>query len=110
MGFEEVLDRVDGRRRRLVFYNVEDHEPTEPIIDYVGVHDVIIEYATDEGVPPSSVAVRRGNETLAVDDIEAVSNYITAWEAGLASHCCFQPSTRRSFAPRTNANSCSPHG
>ena len=85
MVFADVLDRVDRRRRRLVFYNVEDHERTEPIIDYVGVHDVIIEYATDERVPPSSTAVRRGNETLVVDDIESVATYITAWEAGLAS-------------------------
>lgn len=85
MVFADILDRVDGRRRRLVFYNVEDRDRTEPILDYVGVHDVIIEYTTDERFPTSSVAVRRGNETLAVDDIEAVSTYVTAWEAGLAS-------------------------
>ena len=48
MGFADILDRADGRRRRLVFYNVEDRKRTEPIIDYVGVHDVIIEYATEE--------------------------------------------------------------
>ena len=84
MVFADILNRADGRRRRLVFYNVEDHERTEQIIDYVGVHNVIIEYSTDDRFPPSSVAIRRGNETLAVDDIEAVATYITAWEAGLA--------------------------
>jgi len=85
MVFADILDRADSRRRRLVFYNVEDRKRTEAIIDYIGVHDVIIEYSTDERLPPSSVAVRQGNETLALDHIEAVSTYITAWEAGVAS-------------------------
>jgi len=85
MVFADILDRADSRRRRLVFYNVEDRKRTEAIIDYIGVHDVIIEYSTDERLPPSSVAVRQGNETLALDHIEAVSTYITAWEAGVVS-------------------------
>jgi len=80
MVFEEIFDRVDDRRLRLVFYNVEDPEACEQIIDYVGAQDVAIEYATDQTVAASTVVVRSGAETLSVDDIDAVATYIDSWE------------------------------
>src|SRR6056297_3042792 len=73
MVFGEILAGIDGRRRRLVFYNVETNaEHCDRIIDYVGVHDVIIEYTTDERFPTSTVT------------IETVAEYIDAWESNLA--------------------------
>jgi len=84
MVFGEILDGIDRRRRRLVFYNVETSaEHCDRIIDYVGVHDLIIEYTTDERVPESTVAIENGGETLSVDDVETVAVYIDAWESGL---------------------------
>jgi len=84
MVFGGILDGIDGRRRRLVFYNVETSaEHCDRIIDYVGVHDVIIEYTTDERFPESTVAIENGDETLSVDDIETVAEYIDAWESSL---------------------------
>ena len=81
MVFEEIFDRVDGRRLRVVCYPVEDFEACERIIDYVGAEDVAIEYATDETVPASTVVVRNGTETLSVDDIDVVATYIDSWES-----------------------------
>ena len=84
MVFGEILADIDGRRRRLVFYNVEGNtDRCDRIIDYVGVHDVIIQYTTDERFPESTVAIENGEETLSVDNIETVAEYIDAWESSL---------------------------
>jgi|GEM_PF-234802 hypothetical protein len=84
MVFGEILAGIEGRRRRLVFYNVEGNtDRCNRIIDYVGVHDVIIEYTTDDRFPESTVAIETGEETLSVDDIETVADYIDAWESEL---------------------------
>ncbi|MFW6320857.1 MAG: hypothetical protein ACOC0Z_03325 [Halohasta sp.] len=84
MVFAEILDRVEDRRRRLVFYNAEDRQAAvDRIVEYVGVHDVDIEYVTDEGLPESTVVVRDGQRTLSADDIESVYEYLVAWESEL---------------------------
>ncbi|MEA1932330.1 MAG: hypothetical protein U9O06_12390 [Euryarchaeota archaeon] len=86
MVFGDILARIEGRRRRLVFYNVETSaDYCDRIIDYVGVHDVVIEYTTDERFPESTVAIENGEETLSNDDIESVAEYIDAWESNLAT-------------------------
>ena len=85
MAFDDVLDRVDGRRRRLVFYNAESRDLCERVIDYVGVHDVDIEYVDAVDEPASTVAVLDDNTRLASDDIEAVAAYIDGWETDLST-------------------------
>lgn len=85
MVFADILSWIEGRRRTLVFYNVEDRsEEIDRIIEYVGAHDVDIEYASDAGMP-ESVVVRDGNETLSVDEIETVYEYIVSWESEMTS-------------------------
>jgi len=85
MVFGDVRDSVDGRRRRLVFYNAESPSHCERVIDYVGVHDVEIEYVEDPDEPDSTVAVQDDNTRLASDDIEAVATYIDSWETDLST-------------------------
>jgi hypothetical protein len=85
MVFGDMFGRVDGRRRRLVFYNVDtqsDH--CDRITDYVGVHNVLIKYTTDEQFPESTVTVQNGDEVLSVDRIETVVDYLDGWESELA--------------------------
>lgn len=84
MVFGDILAGIKRRRRRLVFYNVESAEHCNRIIDYVGVHDVVIEYTSDERFPESTVAIETSDETLSVDDIGTVAAYIDAWESSLA--------------------------
>jgi len=85
MVFTDILGRVEGRRRTLVFYNAEDlSEEIDRIVEYVGAHDVDISYTTDAGMPDSVVVVRDGHRTLSVDKIEAVYEYLVAWESEMA--------------------------
>ncbi|ATW89486.1 hypothetical protein halTADL_2770 [Halohasta litchfieldiae] len=86
MVFGEILAEVRGKRRRVVFYNVDTQSDyCDRIIDYVGVHDVLIKYTTDERFPESTVAVQNGEEVLSVDSIETVANYLNAWESELTA-------------------------
>ena len=85
MAFDDVLDRVDGRRRRLVFYNAESRDHCERVVDYVGVHDVEIEYVDEPNEPASTVAVETDDSRLASNDIESVATYIDSWETDLST-------------------------
>jgi hypothetical protein len=85
MVFADVFAQVERRRRSVVFYNVEDHDLCERILDYIGAHDVIIDYVVDDEFPESTVVVQHNGETLSVDDAEAVANYIDRWESEMSS-------------------------
>jgi len=85
MVFGDVLGRVGGRRRRLVFYNADCIDHCERVIDYAGVHDVEIEYIDDPAEPDSTVSVLDGSRHLASDDIEQVATYIDSWETDLST-------------------------
>jgi len=82
MVFGDILAEVEGNRRRVVFYNVDSQsDACDRIIDYVGVHDVLIKYTADERFPESTVAIQNGEEALSVDRIEPVVDYLDAWES-----------------------------
>lgn len=91
MVFGDVLGRVGGKRRRLVFYNTDSSDKTdskdscERVVDYVGAHDVDIEYVDDASEPDSTVAIHDGETRLASDDIEQVAAYIDGWETDLSA-------------------------
>jgi len=82
MVFGDILTGVDGRRRRVVFYNAETRsDRCDRIIDSVGVHDIIIEYTTDDRFPEATIAIEDGTERLSVDSIDTVANYIQTCES-----------------------------
>jgi len=85
MVFGDVLGRVDDSRRRLVFYNAESRSHCERVVEYVGIHDVEIEYVDDPTEPDSTVCVQDDDTRLASDDIEAVAAYIDSWETDLST-------------------------
>ena len=85
MVFDDVLDQVDDSRRRLVFYNADQIDPCERVVEYVGVHDVDIEYVSDPTEPDSTVSVQTDETVLASDDIERVAAYIDSWETELST-------------------------
>lgn len=76
MVFADIFAQIDDRRRSVIFCNSEDRELSDRIIDYIGVCDVTIEYATNNEFPESTVVVQANDETLSVDDAEAVATYI----------------------------------
>lgn len=85
MVFGDVFGRVNGSRRQLVFYNADASDHCERVIDYVGAHDVEIEYRDDPDEPDSTVSVLDGETRLASDDIEEVVAYIDSWETDLST-------------------------
>lgn len=85
MVFGDVLSQVDNRRRQLVFYNADRSDHCERVIEYVGAHEVDIEYVDDPTKPDSTVVVRDGETRLASDDIEAVAAYVDSWETDLSA-------------------------
>ena len=85
MVFGDVLSQVDNRRRQLVFYNADRSDHCERVIEYVGAHEVDIEYVDDPTKPDSTVVVRDGETRLASDDIEAVAAYVDSWETALSA-------------------------
>jgi len=88
MVFADVLGRVDDSRRRLVFYNVESRAHCKRVVEYVGVHDVDIEYVSDPEQPDTTVSVQTDDTVLASDDIEQVAAYIDSWETDLSTATC----------------------
>ena len=81
MSFSTVLDQVEAFRKTLRVCNYRcGPVPIETVLEYIGIHNVTIEYTTDPEYSDNTLVLVDGETVVATGDVEQIYEYITNWE------------------------------
>ncbi|MCL9817903.1 hypothetical protein [Natronocalculus amylovorans] len=82
MTLATVLDRVEAFRKTLRVCNYNcGLAPIETVLEYIGVHNVTVEYAADPAYDENTLVLLDGETVIATESVETVYEYVTNWEA-----------------------------